>query len=304
MKPILLIAVLGGWFAAAASPAATNNPPLLGFDTDSSTRQRGLEAKFDASLRRENLIDWMRRLSARPHHLGSPYDHTNALFIAEQFRSWGYDTRIEQFDVLFPTPRTRLVELTEPHHFTATLAEPPIPEDATSGLTAEQLPIYHAYSVDGDVTGKLVYVNYGLPKDYELLAERGINVTGRVVIARYGASWRGVKPKVAAEHGALGCLIYSDPRDDGYFRGDVYPKGSWRNDQGAQRGSVADTPSTRGTRSRRAWAPPKTPSDFPSVRPAPSPRSPCCPSATPTPCPSCAPSRGPLPRKRGGAHCR
>jgi N-acetylated-alpha-linked acidic dipeptidase len=242
MKLVTFMALFGGLLVCANLPAATNDAPLTGFDPASAVQERALEARFDAALRAEDLREWMRRLTAHPHHLGSPYDKTNAEFIAAQFRSWGYQTRIEQFDVLFPTPLTRLLELVEPTRFTANLVEPPLPEDATSGLTAEQLPVYHAYSPDGDVTGKLVYVNQGLPKDYEVLAERGIDVTGRVVIARYGGSWRGIKPKVAAEHGAIGCIIYSDPRDDGYFQGDVYPNGPWRNDRGAQRGSVADLP--------------------------------------------------------------
>ena len=133
------------------------------------------------------------------------------------------ETQIEQFKVLFPTPKTRVVELIEPEKYTATLSEPGIPEDHTSGQQNEQLPTYNAYSIDGDVTGELVYVNYGVPKDYDELKLRGIDVKGKIVIARYGASWRGVKPKVAAEHGAIGCIIYSDPSGDGYYQGDVYP---------------------------------------------------------------------------------
>ncbi|HUQ32475.1 MAG TPA: M28 family metallopeptidase [Pyrinomonadaceae bacterium] len=219
-----------------------DNKPLLGFSRDGAVAERELEARFDAELKRENLRDWMKRLAARPHHLGSAYGRENAEFIAAQFRSWGYETEIEQFDVLFPTPKTRLLEMVAPEKFTARIAEPALAEDSTSGQSNEQLPVYNAYSIDGDVTGQLVYVNYGVPKDYEELAERGIDVKGKVVIARYGGSWRGIKPKVAAEHGAIGCLIYSDPRDDGYFQGDVYPKGSWRNENGAQRGSVADMP--------------------------------------------------------------
>src|SRR6185369_12356646 len=172
----------------------------------------------------------------------SAYDHDNALFIESLFKSWGYDTHIEQFDVLFPTPKTRLVELVAPEKFTAKLAEAPLARDATSGQAAEQLPVYNAYSVDGDVTGDLVYVNYGVPADYEELERRGVDVKGKIVISRYGGSWRGIKPKVAAEHGAIGCIIYSDPRDDGYFQGDVYPKGAYRNENGAQRGSVMDMP--------------------------------------------------------------
>jgi N-acetylated-alpha-linked acidic dipeptidase len=223
-----------------AQPVA--DQPILGFSSTEAATERALESQFDAKLNRDEARAWMKRLSARPHHLGSPYDKENTEFIASLFRSWGYETSIETFDVLFPTPKTRLVELLGPEHFTATLAEKPLPEDATSGQTAEQLPNYNAYSIDGDVTGELVYVNFGIPKDYEELARNCVDVKGKIVIARYGGSWRGIKPKVAAEHGAIGCLIYSDPHEDGYFQGEVYPKGSYRNEWGAQRGSVADMP--------------------------------------------------------------
>jgi len=228
-------------FIGQAAPPPDDRP-LLGFDRASTVSERALEARFDATLRAEDLRAWMKRLSARPHHIGSPYGKENAEFIASQFRAWGFDTQIEEFSVLFPTPKTRLVELVGPEKFTARLTEPAIPEDATSNQSAEQLPVYNAYSADGDVTAPLVYVNYGVPRDYDDLAERGIDVKDKIVIARYGGSWRGIKPKVAAEHGAVGCLIYSDPRNDGYYQGDVYPKGAWRNENGAQRGSVADMP--------------------------------------------------------------
>ena len=225
-----------------AFSALAQDKPIVGFTTASAAKEHALEQKFDANLNRDELREWMRRLSARPHHLGSPYDKENAEFIASLFKSWGYDTTIETFDVLFPTPKTRIVELIAPEHYTLKLAEPPMPEDSTSGQTSEQLPAYNAYSTDGDVTGDLVYVNYGLPEDYDELAKNGVDVKGKIVIARYGHSWRGIKPKVAAEHGAIGCIIYSDPRDDGYFEGDVYPKGAFRSENGAQRGSVADMP--------------------------------------------------------------
>ncbi|MEO8074253.1 MAG: M28 family metallopeptidase, partial [Acidobacteriota bacterium] len=219
-----------------------NDKVLMGFSAENSAKQKALEAKFDSYLKAENLRTWMKRLSARPHHVGSPYDKENAEFIAAQFKSWGFDTKIEQFDVLFPTPKTRLLEMTAPEKFTAKLEEPELKEDATSNQKSEQLPTYNAYSADGDVTGDLVFVNYGVPADYEELARRGIDVKGKIVIAKYGGSWRGIKPKVAAENGAIGCLIYSDPKDDGYFQGDVYPKGAYRSENGAQRGSVADMP--------------------------------------------------------------
>jgi N-acetylated-alpha-linked acidic dipeptidase len=222
------------------------NPPMLGFSAAGAEKERQLESQFDSQLNRDHLRDWMKRLSARPHHVGSAYDKDNAEFIAGLLTSWGYDTHIESFDVLFPTPKTRVLELIEPTHYTAKLAEPPLPQDATSGQTSEQLPSYNAYSTDGDVTGELVYANYGIPADYEILERNGIDVRGKIVITRYGGSWRGIKPKVAAEHGAIGCLIYSDPRDDGYFPGDTYPNGPFRNPAGVQRGSVMDMPTYPG----------------------------------------------------------
>jgi len=215
---------------------------MLGFTEQSASSQALLEARFDESLSSTNMLAWLKRLSARPHHLGSPYNKENADFIASQFRSWGYDTKLEEFQVLFPTPKARIVEMTMPEKFTLKLQEPPVEGDATSGQQSAQLPTYNAYSIDGDVTGPLVYVNYGVPADYEELEKRGIDVKGKIVIARYGGSWRGIKPKVAAEHGAIGCLIYSDPRNDGFYQGDVYPKGAYRNENGVQRGSVMDMP--------------------------------------------------------------
>lgn len=233
-------------FTATMFAQSADEKPILGFTGAAAAKEHALEAQFDAKLNGDNLRDWMQRLSARPHHIGSPYDKENAEFLASLFKSWGYDTSIEEFQVLFPTPKTRVVEMIAPERYTLKLVEPPLPQDRTSGQTAEQLPTYNAYSIDGDVTGDLVYVNYGIPADYELLARNGVDVKGKIVIARYGGSWRGIKPKVAAEHGAIGCIIYSDPRDDGYFQGDVYPKGAYRNENGAQRGSVMDMPIRSG----------------------------------------------------------
>ncbi|MDQ2766171.1 MAG: M28 family peptidase, partial [Gemmatimonadota bacterium] len=184
----------------------------------------------------------MQRLTAHPHHVGSPYDRDNAEWILAQLKSYGLDAHIESFDVLFPTPIDRAVELVSPTRFVAKLQEPALPQDPTSNQKAEALPTYNAYSIDGDVTAPLVYVNYGIPADYDVLARHNISVKGAIVIARYGGSWRGIKPKVAAEHGAVGCLIYSDPRDDGYAGGAVFPNGPMRPADGVQRGSVADMP--------------------------------------------------------------
>lgn len=223
-----------------------NGQPISGFTESNAEAQRALEEKFDAILKAENLNAWMKKLSARPHHVGSAFGRESAEFIRDQFRSWGYRAEIETFHILFPTPHTRVLEMTAPGKFKARLAETPLKQDATSGQTKEQLPVYNCFSADGDVTAALVYVNYGLPDDYEYLKQVGIDVKGKIVIARYGKSWRGIKPKVAQEHGAIGCIIYSDPFEDGYAQGNVYPEGPFKNSSGAQRGAVIDLPVAPG----------------------------------------------------------
>jgi N-acetylated-alpha-linked acidic dipeptidase len=219
---------------------SADQAPLAGYAPSSSTTERDWEAKFRAIPDPANLKEYMRRLSARPHHVGSPYDKDNAEWILARFKEWGLDAHIETFDVLFPTPKIRVLEMVEPTKFTAKLEEPAIAIDPTSNQKSEQLPTYNAYSVDGNVTAPLVFVNYGLPEDYEKLDRLGISVKGAIVIAKYYQSWRGVKPKVAAEHGAIGCLIYSEPKDDGYSRDNVFPQGPMRPADGVQRGSVMD----------------------------------------------------------------
>ena len=232
--------------ALAFSPAPVAEPVLRGFTPESSRAEREWEAKFKAIPEPSRMRSAMERLASRPHHVGSPWGKANAEWIRDQFRSYGWEAEIENFDVLFPTPLERVVELVAPTRYRAQLQEPAVPGDPTSGQRKEQLPTYNAYSADGDVTGPLVFVNYGIPADYEELERRGVSVKGAVVIAKYGGSWRGIKPKVAAEHGAVGCLIYSDPGDDGYAGGDVFPRGPMRPPQGVQRGSVQDMPTYPG----------------------------------------------------------
>jgi len=236
LSGFMILAVL----ALAAPAGEPQGQGLTGYSADGARLERDWEMKFRALPSPENMRESMNRLSARPHHLGSPYDKENAQWILSQFKAWGLDAHIETFHVLFPTPSDRLVELLAPTKFVARLEEPALSVDPTSDQKGEQLPTYNAYSIDGDVTGPLVYVNYGVPDDYKQLERVGVSVKGAIVIARYGASWRGIKPKVAAEHGAIGCLIYSDPRDDGFFQGDVFPQGAWRPPEGVQRGSVMD----------------------------------------------------------------
>jgi N-acetylated-alpha-linked acidic dipeptidase len=172
--------------------------------------------------------------------VGSAYGKQNAEYLAELFTSWGYETEIERYDILLPVPERRQLELVEPRKFTASLAERTLSEDPSTAVRDDLLPPYNAYSVDGDVTAELVFVNYATPEDFEMLARYGISVEGKIVIARYGRTFRGIKPKVAAEHGAIGTILYSDPANDGYAKGDVYPKGGFKNDSGVQRGSVMD----------------------------------------------------------------
>ncbi len=242
---ILGSTVLSGVLAAQpgeAKPSSSNSDmSFLGYSAPDSQSEKEWESKFRDGISPKNIRDNMQRLTARPHHVGSPYDKDNAEWILGRFKEWGYDAHIESFEVLFPTPKQRLLELLEPTRFTAQLHEPALAIDPTSKQTEEQLPTYNAYSVDGDVTGPLIYVNFGNREDYEQLDRMGISVKGAIVIARYGGGWRGVKPKVAAEHGAVGCIIYSDPKEDGYHEGDDYPDGGWRPRFGVQRGSVMDT---------------------------------------------------------------
>ena len=220
----------------------THSESLRGYTAVHSAAEVQWEQKFRAIPEPDRIRENMRRLSARPHHVGSPYDKDNAEWLLAQLKSYGLDAKIEQFEALFPTPKSRKLELLGSAKFTAKLEEPALAVDPTSGQKDEQLPTYNAYSRDGDVTAPLVYVNYGAPSDYEQLDAMGVSVKGAIVIARYGETWRGIKPKVAAEHGAVGCIIYSDPKDDGYARGDSYPDGPMRPAEGAQRGSVMDMP--------------------------------------------------------------
>jgi N-acetylated-alpha-linked acidic dipeptidase len=227
--------------AIAANSDAEPRAPPLGYGTAAAGAEAQWERKFRDGIEPANIRENMRRLSARPHHVGSPYDKDNAEWILAKFKEWGFDAHIETFGVLFPTPKLRALDLVEPTVFHASLREPVVPQDPTTGQSDEQLPTYNAYSADGDVTAPLVYVNYGNREDYEQLDRLGISVKGAIVIARYGQGWRGIKPKVAAEHGAVGCIIYSDPSGDGYVKGDSFPAGGWRPSGGVQRGSVMDT---------------------------------------------------------------
>ena len=241
-----LVTVLGtalaGSLSFSALAAGDAPPSMVGFSSANASRQAALEQKFDALLSAQRQSDWNKEMASGANNVGTPHDKANADMMLKLFQSWGWDARIETFYVLYPTPKEELLEMTAPTSYRAVLHEPVVVGDSTSSLTADVLPPYNAYGADGDVTAPLVYVNYGMPDDYKELERHGVDVKGKIVIARYGAGWRGLKPKLAWQHGAVGCIIYSDPADDGYVQGDVYPKGAFRPEAGVQRGSVADMP--------------------------------------------------------------
>ena len=240
--------------ATPVAPLAAQQPePIRGFPAYALATQRQNEQLVRSVPKADTLRNQMLILSENPHEAGTERSHHVAELILARFKSYGLDAHIEQFEALMPRPISRTLELTAPEHFVASLRETPVPGDKDSN-DPNQLPTFNAYSPDGDVTGELVYVNYGIPADYKVLDSLGISVKGKIVIARYGESWRGIKPKVAAEHGAIGCIIYSDPRDDGYFVDDVYPKGPMRPPQGVQRGSVMDMPTYPGDPLSPGWA--------------------------------------------------
>lgn len=248
-----VVAALFATLLVHPSVESQPEPSIRGFSAGSgSEAQRERERHFQILPKPENLREYMRATSEEPHHAGGPGSRRVAEYILDKYRSWGLDAAIEEHEALMPFPRTRRLELVAPHRYVAKLEEPEIDADEDSG-DEEQLPTFNAYAADGDVTAELVYVNYGVPEDYEELKKLGVNVKGRIVIARYGRSWRGIKPKVAWEHGAVGCIIYSDPRDDGYFQGDVFPQGPYRPEHGVQRGSVMDMPIHPGDPLTPGW---------------------------------------------------
>ena len=215
--------------------------PILGFTPQNAQAERQLESKFMAIPDGKRISENLHKLAGHPHNVGSAAQRANAEWLVQQYKSWGWDAKIESFDVLYPTPKVRVLELLGSRPYKARLEEPPVPEDPYTQDKSPAMPPYNIYAVDGDVTAPLVYVNYGMKADYEELERNGISVKGAIVISRYGGGWRGLKPKLAYEHGAVGCIIYSDPADDGFSTGEAIPAGPMRPEWGVQRGSVADT---------------------------------------------------------------
>jgi N-acetylated-alpha-linked acidic dipeptidase len=218
--------------------AAADAASLDGFTREGAASERRWEDEFRAVPQPDSAHERLRYLTREPHVAGTRGDYEMAVYVRDQFRSFGLAADLKEYQVLINYPKQpSIVELVAPRRERLSVQEQPLAEDATS-KDVRVISLFNGYSASGDVTAPLVYVNYGLPDDYEALKKLGIDVRGRLVIARYGNSFRGVKAKVAEEHGAVGLIIYSDPADDGYVQGDVYPKGPWRPESSGQRGSV------------------------------------------------------------------
>jgi N-acetylated-alpha-linked acidic dipeptidase len=249
MRKALPILLVGFSVVSTVTPQAQVRP-IRGFPDDAVTAQRQREEQFRKIPDAARLKEYMEAMAGEPHVAGQPSSKKVADYALAKFKSFGLDAKLEEFEAMMPWPIETTVEVVGPEKYTLRVKEPVLAEDPDSG---DQTPLYNAYSGDGNVTGEVVYVNYGMPSDYDRLKELGVDVKGKIVIARYGAGWRGIKPKVAYEHGAIGCLIYSDPRDDGYYAGDVYPGGPYRPEFGAQRGSVMDMPVHAGDPLTPGW---------------------------------------------------
>jgi N-acetylated-alpha-linked acidic dipeptidase len=248
MRKALLLVV--GFAVISTSLPTAQVRPIRGFPDDAVAAQRQREEQFRKIPDAARLKEYMEAMAGDPHVAGQPSSKKVADYALAKFKSFGLDAKLEEFEGMMPWPIETTVEVVAPEKYLLRVKEPVLPEDPDSG---DQTPLYNAYSGDGNVTGEVVYVNYGMPADYDRLKELGVDVKGKIVIARYGAGWRGIKPKVAYEHGAIGCLIYSDPRDDGYYAGDVYPAGPYRPEFGAQRGSVMDMPIHAGDPLTPGW---------------------------------------------------
>jgi len=250
MRHLSLTWFLAGWLGWGLAWAQA---PIRGFPADQWKSQHEREEKASAIAQPDRIAGYLRHISEKPHHAGSPGDKAVVEYLVKQFKDWGLDVRVETFQTLIPYPTTRSLEMTAPFRFKAQLQETALPEDPFTNQSG-QLPTFNAYSASGDVTGPLVYVNYGMPEDYAFLKSQGISVQGKIAIARYGKGWRGTKVKLAYSNGAVGCLLYSDPRDDGFFRGDAYPNGPMRPSQGVQRGSIVDMAIYPGDPLTPGWA--------------------------------------------------
>jgi len=238
--------------AGAPSVARAQGAAMPGYSPAGAAMQRRLEADAVALPSPTSAAAHARALSREPHVSGTPAQARTRDYVIDRMRSWGLETEVRAYEVWMPHPTSIRVWRVSPDARELSLAEGPVPGDSSSSLP--EVPPINGYGGTGDVTAEVVYVNYGLIEDYATLDSLGVSVRGKVAVARYGRSFRGIKAREAERHGAVALLIYSDPQDDGYVRGDVYPAGPMRPPHGIQRGSVfngAGDPTTPGTPSHR-----------------------------------------------------
>ncbi|HEU4714528.1 MAG TPA: M28 family metallopeptidase [Pyrinomonadaceae bacterium] len=221
-----------------ATPLALAQTTIDGFNDQRAVAQRRWEERFRAVPTPNSAREHLRILTREPHIAGTKADYDTAIYVRDQLRSYGIPAELKEYDVWLNYPNApSIVELVTARRQRLNINEPVVPGDPTSSHP-NITPLFNGYSASGDVTAPVVYANYGLPNDYDDLKKAGVDVKGKIVIVRYGNSFRGVKAKVAEDQGAIGCIIYSDPADDGYMQGDIYPKGPWRPGASGQRGSV------------------------------------------------------------------
>ncbi len=220
---------------------------MPGYTALNAQRERELEASATRRPSPAVASAHSKQLSRETHVAGTSAQARTRDYVIEQMKKMGIETQVRAYDVWMPHPVSVHVARVSPQPKELSLIEPPVAGDATSSLW--QYPTVNGYSGAGDVTAEVVYVNYGLIEDYAQLDSMGVSVKGKIAVARYGRSYRGIKAREAEKHGAVGLLIYSDPQDDGYVVGDVYPEGPMRNSAGVQRGSILNPngdPSTPG----------------------------------------------------------
>ena len=211
----------------------------MGFSPGAAALQARLEQRLLAMADTANARLVTRELSARPHMAGTPAQADTRDYVIAKLQSWGLETWVKEYEVYLPQPEVVSAWLYRRRDAPAqrlNLTEPPVTGDPTT--MGPQVPSFNAYSGDGDVTAPVVYVNYGLPKDYRVLDSLGVSVRGKIALARYGYSFRGIKAREAERREAVGLILYSDPQDDGYFHGDIYPRGPMRPPGSIQRGSI------------------------------------------------------------------
>ncbi|MBI3400531.1 MAG: M28 family peptidase [Acidobacteria bacterium] len=230
-----------GWLNAQGTPTSSAAGRIRGFSAAASAAETARERDMKAAPSPKVAEADFDVMTAEPHHAGSPYEIKLADYVGDRFKEFGLEVARYEYSVLLPWPGERRIDILGPNPIKLQVEEEKLRGDQWADKPGI-LPAYNAYSPSGDVTGEIVYVNFGVPADYETLAKLGIDVRGKIVLARYGGSWRGIKPKVAAEHGAIACIIYSDPHEDGYFQGEVFPDGPFRGPGMIQRGSVMDMP--------------------------------------------------------------